>query len=40
MRGVLVLNSYTHWGYGELMEMGVEELVGWLDKIRDVYPRR
>jgi len=37
---VLVLNSYTRWGYGELMEMDVEELVDWLDKIRDVYPQK
>lgn len=37
---MLVLNSYTRWGYGELMEMDVEELVDWLDKIRDVYPQK
>jgi hypothetical protein len=35
-----VLNSYTRWGYGEMMEMDVEELVDWMEKIRDVYSRK
>jgi hypothetical protein len=34
---VLVLNSYTRWGHGELMEMAVEDLAAWLETVREVY---
>jgi len=32
-----VLNSYTQWDYGDLMDMPVDELVLWLDEARRVY---
>jgi hypothetical protein len=37
---VLVLNSYTRWSYGELMEMAVEELQQWLAEIRRLYRKK
>lgn len=39
-RAVLVLNSYTRWGYGELMEMDIEELAQWTLDAADLYRRR
>ncbi len=39
-RAVLLLNSYTRWSLGELLEMELEELVAWLEEIPQVYRRR
>lgn len=36
-RAVLLLNSYTGWGYAELVQMETDELAAWIDAARDLY---
>jgi len=36
----LLLNSYTRWGYDELMEMEVGELTQWWNDVQDVYAKK
>jgi hypothetical protein len=37
---VLILNRYTRWGYGDLMNMDLEEMAQWTTAAIDIYRRK
>lgn len=39
MQAVVALNSYTRWSYSEMTEMTAEELIDWLDVVKQTYKK-